>query len=571
MTRRRNVWLLFGAIVILAVLAGVVDYPKGPDIRLGSFSRQVKVQLGLDLQGGSHLVYEADMANIPEGDRGESLDGIRDIIERRVNAFGVSEPLVQTNRTGNAYRLIVELPGVTDVAEAIRQIGETPLLEFREQTSETDVTISDEQKAALASFNESQKKKADAVLQKALAPDADFAKLADEFSDDPGNTAEDGTKKGGDLEFAKRGTYVAAFEKVAFDELKVGEMTKTLVETPFGYHLIKKEEERTVQEEGKEVPEVRVRHILIATQSEEQLRQQLAQGYTPTGLSGKQLKRAQVQFDPTTNEPTVALQFDDEGTKLFAEITKRNLQKPVAIYLDGSPISIPTVQSEITDGQAVITGSFTLTEAKQLAQRLNSGALPVPVTLVSQQTIGASLGKDAVERSLIAGLIGFAFVALFMVVYYRLPGLIAVVALSLYTLLLLAIFKLWPVTLTLAGIAGFILSVGIAVDANILIFERVREELRQGKPLVSAIDEGFRRAWLSIRDSNVSSLITTFILSWFGTSLIKGFALTLAIGILVSMFSAITVTRTLLRIFLTPRMEHHLRWFIPSPEEPRHV
>lgn len=566
MTRRRNIWILFGVILVLTVAAGFVDYPKGPDIAVGSFRRELKVRLGLDLQGGSHLVYEADMGSVPAQDQGEALDGIRDIIERRVNTFGVSEPLVQTNRSGGASRLIVELPGVTDVSDAIRQIGETPLLEFREQSAE-EVTITDEQKKAIASHNASQQKKAEEALAKALATGADFAAIADDYSNDPGNSPEDGPKKGGDLGFAKRGTYVPEFENALFDELQVGAITPKLVQSPFGYHIIRKEEERTVKEGDKDVLEVRARHILLATESEDQLKQQLGQQYQPTGLSGKQLTRAQVQFDPNTGAPTVGLQFDDEGKKLFAEITKRNLQKPVAIYLDGSPISIPTVQSEITDGQAVISGTFTLVEAKQLAQRLNSGALPVPIRLVSQQTIGASLGQDAVERSVMAGLIGFFFVALFMIVYYRLPGIIAVVALSLYTLLLLAIFKLWPVTLTLAGIAGFILSVGIAVDANILVFERIREELRQGRQLQAAIEEGFRRAWLSIRDSNVSSLITTVILSWFGTSLIKGFALTLAIGILVSMFSALTVTRTFLRLIVTPSVERHLWWFAPRDKE----
>lgn len=567
MPRRRNIWILFGLIVILALLAGIVDIPDGPDLRIGSFQRALKVHLGLDLQGGSHLVYEANMREVPEADRAESLDGIRDIIERRVNTFGVSEPLVQTNRSGDAYRIIVEMPGITDVAAAIQQIGETPLLEFREQGDAAEVSISDEQKQAIATSNAEQRKKAEDVLARTLAPGADFAALANEFSEDPGNAPKSGEPKGGDLGFARRGTFVEPFEKALFDELKTGEITKSLVESPFGYHIIKKEGERTVEEEGKQILEVRGLHILFATQSVEQLQQQLAQTYSPTGLSGKQLERAQVQFDPTTGEPSVALQFDDEGKKLFADITKRNLGKAVAIYLDSAPISIPTVQSEITDGQAVITGSFSLTEAKELAQRLNSGALPVPISLIGQQTIGASLGRGAVERSLVAGLIGFVLIAIFMVVYYRLAGLLAVLALVLYTLVLLAIFKLWPVTLTLAGIAGFILSVGIAVDANILVFERVREELRGGRSLRAAIEEGFRRAWLSIRDSNVSSLITTVILSWFGTSLVKGFALTLAIGILVSMFSAITVTRTLLRIIVTPQIERRPWLFVPKDHD----
>ena len=243
---------------------------------------------------------------------------------------------------------------------------------------------------------------------------------------------------------------------------------------------------------------------------------------------------------------------------MFEEITSRNVDKIVGIFLDKQPISLPRVQQAITGGQAVITGTFDVQEAKLLAQRLNAGALPVPINLVSQQTVGASLGEIAIQRSLRAGLYGFALVALFMILYYRLPGLIAIVALLMYVAFVLAIFKLWPVTLTLAGIAGFILSIGMAVDANILIFERLKEELRLGKSLPQAMQAGFERAWTSIRDSNVSSLITCVILSWFGTSMVKGFALTLAIGIVVSMFSAITVTRTFLRMIIRERHQGRL-------------
>jgi len=252
------------------------------------------------------------------------------------------------------------------------------------------------------------------------------------------------------------------------------------------------------------------------------------------------------------------LEFDNEGKDLFAEITERNLNKIVGIYLDGSPISLPRVNDKITDGRAIISGSFELEEAKLLAQRLNAGALPVPITLVTQQNIGASLGKVSVQKSLFAGIIGLVLVVLFMIIYYRLPGVIAIIALGIYTLIALAVFKLIPVTLTLAGVGGFILSIGMAVDANILIFERSREELREGKSLSTAVEEGFNRAWLSIRDSNISSLITCVILAWFGTSIVKGFAITLGIGVLLSMFSAITVTRTFMRLIASRWVERHL-------------
>ncbi len=313
--------------------------------------------------------------------------------------------------------------------------------------------------------------------------------------------------------------------------------------------------------------------------------------WKPTTLTGKDLEKATVQFDNTTGAPQILLQFNAEGTKLFAQITQDNIGKQVAIFLDGSPLSTPTVQTAITDGQAVITGQFSVEEAKQLVSNLNSGALPVPIKLISQQNVGATLGHDSIQKSIIAGIIGLILIALFMLIYYRFPGLLAVFALAIYALLAFAIFKIgisitavilvglffllaltvnWlfglvavvayfaliflgglnPITMTLAGIAGFILSIGMAVDANILIFERTKEELRLGKDVSQALDDGFNRAWLSIRDSNISSLITTMILYIFGTPSIKSFAVTLGVGIIISLFTAITVTRTFLRMFI---------------------
>jgi len=455
MTVRKKVWLSLLGILILAVLAGIVDYPKGPDIRIGSYFKELKVHLGLDLKGGTHLVYNADTTQLAEKDKAAALDGVRDVIERRVNAFGVSEPVVQTDKSGTQWRVIVELPGVTDVNEAIKLIGETPLLEFKEQ------------------------------------------------ADVPTDTN---------------------------------------------------------------------------TNTNENTNEAIPLAFKTTTLTGKQLKNASVQFDQKTGAPEISLEFNAEGKKLFADITTRNVNKIVGIFLDGSPISLPRVNEPITEGKAVITGDFTLKEAKTLAQRLNSGALPVPISLVSQQNIGPTLGRVSIEKSLFAGLLGLLLVAIFMIVYYRLPGLLSVVALIIYSLIVLAIFKLWPVTLTLAGIAGYILSIGMAVDANILIFERMKEEIRAGNQLNTAIDEGFKRAWPSIRDSNVSSIITCIILAWFGTSLIKGFAITLAIGILVSMFSAITITRNFLRIIYSSWLEKHLPLMgrvsqkkINEPEEIKNV
>ncbi|HBV02366.1 MAG TPA: protein translocase subunit SecD [Candidatus Komeilibacteria bacterium] len=544
---RSRVWLTFVGILVLAIFAGLIDYPKLPaDFPGQSWFSKFTPKLGLDLQGGAHLVYQADVSDIPSADAASALEGVRDVIEQRVNAFGVSEPLVQT---GSNNRLIIELAGVTDVNQAIQQIGETPLLEFKEMSEPPAPTpLTAAEKEAAVKHNEETLNTADSIIQQ-LNQGSDFGELARQYSEDPGSK-----DNGGDLDFAKRNTFVPEFEEVLFDQLKISEITQAPLKTEFGYHIIKKLDERGQGEDY----EVKGAHILLTITNEVyQSQDNLTLDWNNTQLSGKNLKRSAVEFDPNSGQPVISLQFDDQGRELFAAITKRNLQKPVAIFLDGQPISIPTVQEEITQGSAVISGNFNLVEAKLLAQRLNAGALPVPIELISQQTVGPALGKISLQKSLIAGFLGLIIVSLFMIIFYRLPGLMAVVALFIYGLVALAIFELWPVTLTLAGIAGFILSVGMAVDANVLIFERTKEELRNGKPIGTSVEEGFNRAWFSIRDSNFSSIITCVILAWFGSSLIKGFAVTLAIGILISMFSAITVTRTFLRLMAAKYFEDH--------------
>ncbi len=526
---RRKVWLTFFSIIVLAVLAGLVDWPGGAKfIGFKSFP----FRLGLDLQGGSHLVYRANVSNLPADDVKDAVASARDVIDRRVNLFGVSEPVIQTSTVGDEQRIIVELPGIKDVNEAIKQIGQTPLLEFKEQSNAPAPKATDAQKKEVATYNEAAKVKATGLLGRALKGE-DFAKLAQEYSEDPGSQT-----KGGDLDWFGEGTMVKEFSVAAFS-LKKDQIMPKLIKTAFGYHIIKKTDERE--------KEIRASHILLKTKSEADVLPRQDQ-WAYTGLTGKQLKKAAVIFSPNTGDPEVQLEFDDEGKKLFGDITTRNVGKPVAIFLDGEPISTPTVQQAITSGSAVISGTFNIEEARQLATRLNAGALPVPIELISQTTVGPTLGKIAVQKSFMAGLIGLLMVALFMIIFYRLPGVLAVCALLVYTLIVIAIFKLWPVTLTLAGIAGFILSIGMAVDANVLIFERTLEELRAGKMLLTAIEEGFRRAWPSIRDSNISSIITALLLVQFGSSIIRGFAVTLLIGILVSMFSAITVTRSFMRL-----------------------
>lgn len=545
---RKKVWLTLVFIVVLTLFTALIDFPKIPDAwPLSSFFNRFYPHLGLDLQGGTHLIYQADMSQVPSGDKTAALEGVRDVIERRVNAFGVSEPVVQT---ANGYRLIVELAGVKDIAQAIKMIGETPLLEFKEEgASKPAELLTGDELLEVNKYNEEALKKAQDINKSALAGE-DFNKLAKENSEDPGSK-----DNGGDLGWQKQGALVPEFEKAIFSDLQKGQITPAPVKTQFGYHIIKKIDERG-QGDNREVLSS---HILITTKPTEV--QQNQPEWLNTSLSGKHLKRADVQFDPNSGSPNVSLEFNDEGKDLFKNLTEKNIGKRLAIFLDNQIISAPTVNEAIPDGKAVITGNFPLTEAKLLAQRLNAGALPVPISLINQQTVGATLGNIYMQKSLLAGLIGLLAVAFFMIIYYRLPGVISIFALVIYTIIALAIFEIWPVTLTLAGIAGFILSIGMAVDANILIFERMKEELRLGKPLSFAIEEGFRRAWLSIRDSNFSSIITCIILAWFGSSIIKGFAITLAIGIMVSLFSAITVTRTFLRLIGTQKLEKNLWLF----------
>ncbi|MDO8669401.1 MAG: protein translocase subunit SecD [Candidatus Buchananbacteria bacterium] len=532
-----------------------LEFKTIQEIDLSSYGFPFK--LGLDLRGGAHLVYQADVSKINSSERSDSLAGVRDVIERRINALGVSEPIIQTNQVGDNWRVIVELAGVTDINQAIKMIGETPLLEFKEENPQAS-TLTPEQQAQLTKLNDEVKDKAQKILDQILAG-GDFAALAKENSEDLGSKDNGGFYSG-----VKKGTFVPEYEDVLFNKLKSGEVYPELVQSQFGYHIIKKE---AVRGEGDNL-EIDTRHILFKTKTAADIGVTLEPEWKTTKLTGKQLKRASVELAPNSGIPQVSLEFDSEGTELFAELTKNNTGKLLAIFLDGEAISIPRVNEPILSGQAVISGSFTIKEAKLLAQRLNAGALPVPISLVSQTKIGATLGNDSVQNSLVAGFWGLILVAIFMILYYRLPGVVSVLALLIYIIIVLALFKLVPVTLTLAGIAGVILSIGMAVDANVLIFERLKEELRAGRDLVTAVEHGFKRAWSSIRDSNISSLITCAILFWFGSSIIKGFALTLALGIIVSMFSAITITRQFLRLIAKWKISK-ISWLYGVKNSPR--
>ena len=446
---KKKVFITIFFILILAFFAGNLIYPQFLNLK---FIPDIPFRLGLDLRGGTHLVYEADLSNIKNEDYESSMQGLRDVIERRVNLFGVEEPVVQVQKNADQYRLIVELAGVKDPAEAIKMIGETPYLEFKEQRDKEETQV---------------------ILDK------------------------------------------------------------------------QKEIEGKSKEEIMEIPDWQLAFEDPYFQA--------------TPLTGKYLKKADLGFDQTTSKPLVLLEFNEEGAKIFEELTEKNIGKILAIYIDNALISAPTVQDKISGGKAQITGNFTMEEARTLARNLSAGALPVPITLISQQTVGPTLGAISLEKSLKAGILGFLAVVIFMILFYRIPGILASLALIIYISLVLSVFKMVPITLTLAGIGGFILSIGMAVDANVLIFSRMREELKEGKNLGLAIENGFNRAWPSIRDGNLTTLIVAVILFAFGTSFIKGFALTLSFGILISMFSAMIISKNFLRCFIQTKLEK-IKW-----------
>jgi len=546
---KKKIYLILVLIFILALFAGNFVY-----------SGKRPFKFGLDLHGGSRLIYEADLSSVPKEDRTKAMEGVRNIIERRVNIFGISEARVMTSKIGDSFRLLVELPDVKDLKEALGWIGETPLLEFKEQNPLPELT--EAQKKEMEEYNKEAEKKAKDVLSKVLEEGADFAALAKEYSEDPGSK-----EKGGDLGWFKQGTMVAEFEKAVFEQLEKGEVTKDLVRTFFGYHIIKKIDEREIEGEK----EIMASHILIRTKSKADFLQDIDwQPWKYTGLTGKDLKIAIVEFEPTTNVPRVGLEFNEEGTKLFEEITKRNVGKPLAIFLDGKSIVdtdgdgkitdmdlyAPIVKEAISSGKAVITGEMNIERAKEITKRLKEGTLPVKIGKpIYQETVGPILGKISLDKSLRAGMIGFLLVILFMILIYRLPGVLASISLIIYGILVLSLFKLLPVTLSLAGIGRAILSVGMAVDANVLIFERLKEERKERDDFLISLEESFRRAWSAIRDGNLTTLVIALIMFYFGTSFIQGFAITLSLGILVSMFSAIVITKIFLKSFAGTRFE----------------
>lgn len=407
---------------------------KRPVFRVNFFGRQItkefELKQGLDIQGGMQIVLRADASQMPPESRDAALESAQEVIRRRVDLYGVSEPVVQTSQAGEERRIIVELAGVSDARQALNLIGKTAQLEFRLQDA---------------------------------SPSAEASMSADAF---------------------------------------------------FGQ-------------------------------------------FQSTGLTGEQLRQARVEYDPQTGEPVVSLEFNQDGATMFADITKNNVGRVLAIFLDDTPLSFPVINAAIIDGRAQITGSFTIDQAKQLSIQMNAGALPVPIEVIEQRSIGASLGQEAVQKSVQAGLIGLGCVILFMIMYYGWKGFLSSISLVVYAVFTIALYKLIGVTLTLPGIAGLILTIGMAVDSNILIFERMKEELRNGVTFERAMELGFGRAWDSIKDANVATLFTALILinpldlSFLNTSgLVRGFGVTLFIGVLTSLFTGLVVTRTLMRLFL---------------------
>ena len=652
---RKTVLQRLGWLALLFLAAASLSYPSPINWAIGQVNDLTSLGiptiekpfvLGLDLQGGTALEYEADVSKVAPSEQREAMNGVRDVIERRVNSLGVSEPVIQVTQANEAWRVNVELAGIRDVNEAIKLIGETPILEFKEKNTDQPRALTPEETNEMNKKNEDALARAKAILDETRQAGADFAEIAKNKTEnsarkiDGGDTGfldaatvegsqdlrdlidtignvtpglifpsvvetdnvylvvkieepKDGPKevnahhmllsfKGsqgglserskeeakakidelkkqatvanfdslvaansdepgattthGDLNWFGPGAMVEKFETPVFAQASG---TIEVVESEFGYHLVWKLGERITKE-----PRLRLIEINKSVPTD----------YVPvdewkaTALTGKQLQSAKVDFDQQVGTIQVSLQFDDEGSKLFAELTKKHVGEQIAIFLDGEVLSAPVVNQEILGGRAVITGSFTLEEAKLLARRLQAGALPVPITLVAQQSVGPTLGADSLEKSINAGLVAFLLIAIFAVLLYRIPGAAAILVLVIYAALNAATYKLVPITLTLSGIAGFILSIGMAIDSNVLVFERLKEELKSGLGLEAALEEAFKRAWTSIRDGHVSILISCAVLFWFSSSLIKGFALTLALGTLISLFTATVTTRTVLRV-----------------------
>ena len=619
MGRYGRTMALIAVIVIAAGLAlgfqriSLPNFKRGGDTPLG-------LSLGLDLQGGIHLVYQANLTDPDSGEPVEvtpdQMESLQRAIERRVNSSGLGEPIIQIL---GEDRLLIQLPGVTDRDRAVSLIGETARLEFkrRELNVSRDVTeiapedvlsvsagpipgaqpepdaAADAAPApdATAEAGESQQEPPPPQVLEALetaieeqALDQPQPKLLIEFSDDGAENMQaiynrlsesfrlylEGLQRGDIIPFSTLDLAIdgAEFQRFAVGSSAIQRVPETNI---FAVDLPLDQsggEPQTIEEAQARVGESAT---IVFTE---------IQGFVDedTGLTGDDLARAFPGQHATSQLPIVNLEFDDEGTRIFGELTidivrkaeETGVRDQIAIFLDGQELISPQVNTPITAGTAIIEGGadFTIERVRDLSLLLESGRLPVPITLIQERDVDAILGADSLAKSVVAGFVGLGLVLAFMTLYYRLPGLMASFALVIYAALVLAIFKLTPVTLTLSGVAALILSIGMAVDANILIFERMKDELRAGRTLLTSINIGFDRAWPAIRDGNVSTLITCAILFWFadqlGASIVQGFAVTLAIGVGVSMFTAITVSRTLLRFIASVRFARGNRLWLPS-------
>ena len=593
MRRNFRTLILILIIVIISVTTlGIqkIDmngFERGGDTLLG-------LSLGLDLQGGSHLVYQAALldpeTNQPISVSDEQMESLVKTIERRINSSGLGEPIIQI--LGND-RLLIQLPGIRDPGRAKTLIGETARLEFKHRITRVDPEVIEEITLEDVISVKADDWRADGKIVSELTPE-DINENTQQTVSFPGILVEL-SDSGSDL-----------FEKISLD------LEQSLAEAVASSQTgdLKPPDVLNVNIEGDEVLRFttlggRIQQIqdsnrfmiLLPAASEDvtdtiltsqeagekigsnpKLSFEIQKGYIDEdiGLSGDDLDSAYPSQHQGSGAPIVNIEFDDRGTKLFGELTtdiyaqeqSTGQRDQIAIILDGEELISPVVQSPITMGTAIIQGSdFTLERVKDLALLLESGRLPVPIDLIQERDVDAILGADSLRKSVIAGIIGLSLVLLFMTLYYRVPGLIAAISLIIYALMVLTLFKMIPITLTLSGIAAAILSIGMAVDANILIFERMKDELRIGRTTLSAINIGFNRAWPAIRDGNVSTLITCAILYWFadqlGASIVQGFAITLAIGVMISMFSAIVISRTLLRVLALTPLSKNIHFFVP--------
>ena len=579
-------------VVLVALTAAILSFQE---IKLGNFERggdtPLGLSLGLDLQGGSHLVYRALLVDPQTNEKvtvtEDQMEALKRTIERRVNASGLGEPIIQ--RLGDD-RLLIQLPGVSDPGRAKSLIGETARLEFKrrainvpvelEQLNQDDIVgvtadffpdllTSAEESTATTTPEVSEPNPLVLMIDFTPQGAAEFQIVLDRLVDtflvasasiEQGNSPSVPSR----LDITIEGETQLRFEA---SPLMILQLTTS---TTYAFAYPADRETGNVPTPPEAQAQIGLNPRVFFTEIQGQADEDI-------GLTGDDLARAFPGQNQTSGIPIVNIEFNDRGTRIFGETTSDIVLKQqttgvadqIAIFLDEDELIAPVVQTAITAGTAIISGQdFTVERVRDLALLLESGRLPIPIELIQERDVDAILGEDSLAKSVVAGFIGLGLVLVFMTLYYRLPGLIASVALVLYSGMVLAIFKIMPVTLTLSGVAAAILSIGMAVDANILIFERMKDELRAGRTLLSAINIGFDRAWPAIRDGNVSTLITCGILFWFsdqlGATIVQGFSVTLAIGVLVSMFSAITVSRTLLRVLGTTGLTRRVSWWLPS-------